>query len=62
MKAHKLADDSHLPYDRDSSTLEDVRSLEARRKAWLAENREAIAAYNELVTQNGAFSDGLRGF
>lgn len=33
-----------------------------QRKRWLAENRDAIAAYNEHVEANGVFSDGLRGF
>jgi len=32
-----------------------------QREAWLAENREAIETYNELVTRNGVFSTGLRG-
>lgn len=29
---------------------------------WLAENREAIARYNEQVGDQGVFSDGVRGF
>jgi len=29
---------------------------------WLAENREAIAAYNEHVEAHGVFSDGVRAF
>jgi antitoxin CcdA len=33
-----------------------------KRELWLAENREAIAAYNEYVARNGVFSDGLRSF
>jgi antitoxin CcdA len=33
-----------------------------RRELWLAENREAIEAYNEHVSRHGVFSDGLRGF
>jgi antitoxin CcdA len=33
-----------------------------QRELWLAENQEAIAAYNEHVAQNGAWSDGRRGF
>lgn len=35
------------------------RKKEAR---WLAENREALVAYNEHVERDGVFSDGLRGF
>ncbi len=29
---------------------------------WLAENREAIARYNEHVGAQGVFSDAVRGF
>ncbi len=29
---------------------------------WLAENKEAIAAYNTHVEKHGVFSDGLRSF
>ncbi len=29
---------------------------------WLAENREAIDAYNLHIERDGVFSDGLRGF
>ncbi|HWJ06177.1 MAG TPA: type II toxin-antitoxin system CcdA family antitoxin [Steroidobacteraceae bacterium] len=48
-----------------SATLE--RALEAalrqhRREVWLAENRPAIAAYNEQVEAHGAFADTLRSF
>ncbi|WP_074972776.1 type II toxin-antitoxin system CcdA family antitoxin [Metapseudomonas otitidis] len=40
-----------------------VEVLRARqREAWLAENGEAIAAYNQHVENNGVFSDGLRRF
>jgi antitoxin CcdA len=48
-----------------SSTPENVSALEIqeqRRENWLAENREAIEAYNELVARDGVFSKGLRGF
>ena len=48
-----------------SATLE--RALmqelaEAKRKKWLHDNREAIAAYNEHVEKQGTFSDGSRSF
>jgi antitoxin CcdA len=33
-----------------------------KRETWLAENREAIEAYNEHVAQHGVFSVGCRGF
>lgn len=48
-----------------SSTLEDALAVEVQkrqREVWLAENREAIETYNELVARNGVFSTGLRGF
>ncbi len=65
MKALKLAVDCHVHDNEEAPTLEDARLLEARPKqdeAWLAENREAVAAYNELVSRNGVFSTGLRCF
>jgi antitoxin CcdA len=34
----------------------------AKREAWLRENAEAIATYNEFVMENGVFSDGSRSF
>lgn len=33
-----------------------------RREQWFAENRDAIAAYNEHVEASGVFSNGLRSF
>jgi antitoxin CcdA len=48
-----------------ATTLEDALALEVHRRqreTWLAENREAIETYNELVTRDGVFSTGLRGF
>lgn len=48
-----------------SATLEAalIESIKAhQRELWKAENRNAIAAYNQLVEQHGVFSDGLRGF
>jgi antitoxin CcdA len=39
---------------------EDLAAL--KRKQWREENREAIAAYNEYVEENGTFSDGVRSF
>ena len=35
---------------------------EAERARWLAENQDAIEAYNEHVERSGVFSDGLRSF
>ena len=35
---------------------------EAQAKRWLAENAEAIQAYNERVEAQGVFSDGIRAF
>lgn len=48
-----------------SQTVEDYLSelvREAKRKQWLAENAEAIAAYNARIERDGVFSDGLRRF
>lgn len=48
-----------------SAVLEEALVAEVRKKQrelWLEENREAIAAYNEHVAQNGLWSDGRRGF
>jgi antitoxin CcdA len=40
-----------------------VEQVRARQRAgWLAENRNAIAAYNDHVETHGLFSNGLRGF
>ncbi len=33
-----------------------------KQEKWLAENREAIDAYNRFVDENGVFSDGWRSF
>jgi antitoxin CcdA len=41
--------------------LADVVRLRKQGK-WLAENREALEAYNAHVERDGVFSDGLRGF
>ncbi len=35
---------------------------QARREQWLAENREALDAYNRRVEVRGVYSDGLRRF
>ena len=48
-----------------SATLE--RALEAevrarKREKWLAENREAIAAYNARIERDGMLSDHVRAF
>ena len=48
-----------------SATLERALADElrrSRRERWLADNREGIEAYNELVDQHGAFADTLRSF
>jgi antitoxin CcdA len=48
-----------------SATLEEALAAQVRnrqRETWLAENREAIAAYNEHVARNGVWSEGLRSF
>ena len=35
---------------------------EAQRNQWLAENKDALEAYNRRVDSQGVFSDGLRRF
>lgn len=48
-----------------SSTLEQALAetlKERQRTRWLAENRQAIQAYNAEVEEKGVFSDGLRSF
>jgi antitoxin CcdA len=40
--------------------IEELKLLQQQK--WRAENREAIAAYNDYVEENGVFSDGARGF
>jgi len=48
-----------------SQTLEKSLSevvREAKQQRWLAENHDAIEAYNQRIEANGVFSDGLRRF
>jgi antitoxin CcdA len=48
-----------------SATMEAALTEAVKRKQrelWLAQNRAAIAAYNERVEADGVFSDGLRRF
>jgi|GEM_PF-3839605 len=48
-----------------SAALEEALAEAVTRKqgdAWREENREAIDAYNQLITEHGVFSRGLRSF
>lgn len=48
-----------------SATLEQalIEALRKRqRDQWIADNQDAIDAYNEHVDKHGVFSDGLRSF
>jgi antitoxin CcdA len=48
-----------------SATLEQAQAKALsteRREQWLAENSEAVNAYNEDVEAYGVFSDGMRSF
>lgn len=48
-----------------SATLEQalIEALKKKqRERWLAENKQAMEAYNEHVEKHGVFSDGLRSF
>lgn len=44
----------------ESALAERVR--QEKRRAWLAENQEAILHYNKTIGEEGAFSDSLRAF
>ncbi len=44
----------------DAALQQAIKDAEGR--AWLEENRRAIAEYNALVTKRGVFSDGRRRF
>jgi antitoxin CcdA len=48
-----------------SPTLEQALTTQLKAKQaqlWLDQNKEAIAAYNQSVDEQGVFSDGLRSF
>lgn len=48
-----------------SATLEQALAETIKRRQreqWLAENKDAIHAYNDHVEKHGVFSDGLRSF
>lgn len=48
-----------------SAALEQALTSQLKAKQaqqWLEQNRNAIAAYNKAVDENGVFSDGLRSF
>jgi antitoxin CcdA len=38
------------------------RLTQKQRKRWLADNQDAMRAYNDYVTEHGVFSEGLRSF
>jgi antitoxin CcdA len=48
-----------------SATLEQALTAQVKAKQallWLEQNKNAIAAYNKSVDEDGVFSDGIRGF
>jgi antitoxin CcdA len=48
-----------------SATLEHALAMVVKRhqqELWIAQNRDAIEAYNERVEKHGVFSDGARSF
>lgn len=51
---------THKPTDKYRALALEIQKQ--RLENWLAENREAIEAYNEFVARNGVFSKGLRSF
>jgi len=44
----------------ETSLIEILR--EKQKEAWLQDNQEAVASYNQRIEENGVFSDGLRQF
>jgi len=52
--------DLNLSAKLERALVEQLRQLRAER--WLVDNKDAIAAYNALVHQHGAFADTLRTF
>jgi antitoxin CcdA len=48
-----------------SALLEEAirqKLADQEKERWLTENKQAIEAYNEDVSERGVFSDGLRSF
>jgi antitoxin CcdA len=48
-----------------SAVMEDALAYKVaatKREAWLRDNADAIASYNEFVTEHGVYSDGSRSF
>jgi len=44
----------------ETSLIEILR--EKQKEAWLQDNQDAVAAYNQRIEEKGVFSDGLRQF
>ena len=44
----------------ETALIEELKLI--RHRMWRAENREAIAAYNDYVQESGVFSEGVRSF
>jgi len=44
----------------ETSLVETLR--EKQKESWLADNKDAVEAYNQRIEKNGLFSDGLRQF
>jgi len=44
----------------ETSLIEVLR--EKQKEAWLQDNQDAVASYNQRIEKNGVFSDGLRQF
>lgn len=59
--SYQMNDAIPIPVDR-QLTANAERLSAAKRELWLAENREAMAAYNPLVEDQGGFSDQQRFF
>ena len=44
----------------ETSLIEVLR--QKQQEAWLKDNQDAVASYNQRIEENGVFSDGLRQF
>jgi len=44
----------------ESALIETLK--QKKREKWLLDNADAIQSYNEVIEQNGLFSDGIRTF
>ena len=58
----RIARRMKLNLSRELETRLEAIVAERRRSQWLAENKDAIDAYNKPVARDGVFSDDVRSF